>query len=296
MIGFQVYIHFSEMIWFQEMYPCTSLNINNNNFHFVMHTRSLRSTKPTTTFGQQIRFRKSAPFATRRLNRVPKLSVPFDWSHSGKCFKVRRQPVVYIKPYGTQLYGHRIETNKMFPKLCVKTSTLPRAGKGVVAEENIARGQEITKYGGEKIGEKDADERSKKVFKSNLKIVTVASNNKRFYRTYQGEGFHIKRIGGTDKYIDSKTSLECPMEKYVAEHQVAGFCNTKSIKRLCNAQFVTVDEEVFLVATRDIRRGEEIFAFYYDRKALKALAKERKTAAQRRRRAARIGGILPRRA
>ena len=166
--------------------------------------------------------------------------------------------MVYIKPYGTQLYGHRIETNKMFPKLCVKTSTLPRAGKGVVQEENIARGQEITKYGGEKIGEKDADERSKKVFKSNLKIVTVASNNKRFNRTYQGEVFHIKRIGGTDKYIDSKTSLECPMEKYVAEHQVAGFCNTKSIKRLCNAQFVTVDEEVFLVATRDIRRGEEI--------------------------------------
>ena len=66
------------------------------------------------------------------------------------------------------------------------------------------QGQEITKYGGEKIGEKVADERSK----SNLKIVTVAPNNKRFNRTYQGEGFHIKRIGGTDKYIDSKTSLE----------------------------------------------------------------------------------------
>ena len=244
-------------------------------------TRSKPSTKPTTTFGKQFRFRKSAAFATRHLNRVPKLSVPFDWSHSGKCFQVRKQPLVYIKTYGTQLYVHRIETNKMLPRLCVQTSTLPRAGRGVVAEENIAEGQEITKYGGEVIGEQDADERTKKVFKSYLKIITVACNSKRFDEMYQGHGYDIKRIPDSNKYIDSMETDKCPMETYVAEHQVAGFCNTKSVRRQCNAKFITVLEEVILVATRDIRRGEDIFAFYYDRKAQKALAKERKAAAQR---------------
>jgi hypothetical protein len=249
-------------------------------FATVMHLRSTPSSKPTTTFGHKLRARTSAPLATRHLNRVPKPSVPFDWSHSGKCYKVRPQPLVLVKTYGTQLYGHKIETNKVLPKLCVQMSTLPRAGKGVVAEEKIAQGQEVTKYGGEIIGEQEADERTKQVFKSNFKIIELACNSKLFDETDKGKGYHIKRIPGSNKYIDSNETDACPMETYVAEHQVAGFCNTKSVRRLCNAKFVLVLEEVLLVATRDIRRGEEIFAFYYDRKAQKALAKERKAAAQ----------------
>ena len=94
-------------------------------------------------------------------------------------------------------------------------------------------------------------------------------------------------------YIDSQQSPKCPIEKFVDEHQVAGFCNTKSVMLRCNARFITVREEVFLVATRDIRCGEEIFAFYYDRKARKALAQERKAAAQRRK--TNMEGKLPRR-
>ena len=122
-----------------------------------MHTRS-KPLKPTTTFATQHRVRKSAPFATRRLHRVPKIAVPFDWSHSGKCFTVRKQPVVY-----TTSYGNQVRTKKTFPKLFIKTSTLPRAGLGVMAGENIVKEQEITKYGGEKIGETQADERREKV-------------------------------------------------------------------------------------------------------------------------------------
>ena len=69
-------------------------------FATVMHLRSKPSPKPTTTFGQKLRVRTPAPLATLRLNRVPKPSVPFDWSHSGKCYKVRAQPLVLIKTAG----------------------------------------------------------------------------------------------------------------------------------------------------------------------------------------------------
>jgi hypothetical protein len=52
------------------------------------------------------------------------------------------------------------------------------------------------------------------------------------------------------------------MEWYVDEIGIAGFANTKSKRSDCNARFVTVDDRVFLVATKSIRAGREVFAFY----------------------------------
>jgi hypothetical protein len=97
-----------------------------------------------------------------------------------------------------------------------------------------------------------------------------------FHFIKQGAGTHLKRLPDSLWCIDSKDSDEYPMEVFVDNHQVAGFCNTKSSATLCNAELQTIGEQVFLVATRVIRRGEEIFAMYYDRKAQKSLKEERK--------------------
>ena len=71
----------------------------------------------------------------------------------------------------------------------------------------------------------------------------------------QGAGSHIKRIENSLWCLDSKDSREVPMEEFVDSHEVAGFCNTYSVADKCNAKFITIGEEVFLVATRFIRRG-----------------------------------------
>jgi hypothetical protein len=52
------------------------------------------------------------------------------------------------------------------------------------------------------------------------------------------------------------------MQWFVDNHGVAGFANTKEKRDLCNAKFRFIGEEIFLVATKDIKAGEEVFAFY----------------------------------
>jgi hypothetical protein len=52
------------------------------------------------------------------------------------------------------------------------------------------------------------------------------------------------------------------MEWYVGKVGIAGFANTKSKRSDCNARFVTVNNRVFLVSTKPIGAGREVFAFY----------------------------------
>jgi hypothetical protein len=92
------------------------------------------------------------------------------------------------------------------------------------------------------------------------------------------------RLGDSLWCLDSKIAPDSPMQEFVDQHQVAGFGNTKATPAMCNAKFVTVlGEEVLLVATDFIRRGEEIFPYYYNSKAKKALEMKRKAAAAARR-------------
>ena len=51
------------------------------------------------------------------------------------------------------------------------------------------------------------------------------------------------------------------MEWYVRNHLVAGFANSNS-RKLCNGKFETIGDEVFLVATKPIKKDEEIFVYY----------------------------------
>ena len=62
--------------------------------------------------------------------------------------------------------------------------------------------------------------------------------------------------------FNSAISDEYPMEWYVNSTCVAGFANTMPKRSACNAMFVTVDGRVFLVSTKPIGAGCEVFAFY----------------------------------
>ncbi len=94
----------------------------------------------------------------------------------------------------------------------------------------------------------------------------------------KGKATHVIRIGDSIWCFDSAISHEYPMEWYVKGVTVAGFANTQSTRAACNARFVTVNDRVFLVSTKPIDAGGEVFAFY---KRLDA-AKTRKTSSVKR--------------
>ena len=236
----------------------------------MVHTRTT-APPPTCTFRAVPRVRKTAPNASRPLHRVPKIQHRFDWSHSGQCFVVHRKPLVYRKPNG------KLErTNVMLPKLLVKKSRIRGAGKGVYAGQRINPRQIISKYGGLKVGLCDAIKRKEQVvqtFCPDFLLLRVFAIRETFNCVTQGNGSHIKRIGNSNWCIDSKDSKEIPTQEFADNHEVAGFCNTKSDASKCNAKFDTVDEEVILVGTDAINPGEEILPYYYDSKVQIALAK-----------------------
>jgi hypothetical protein len=60
------------------------------------------------------------------------------------------------------------------------------------------------------------------------------------------------------------------MEWFVDQIGIAGFANTLKRRSDCNARFVTVKDRVFLVSTKPIRSGREVYAFYkrLDKKAV----------------------------
>jgi hypothetical protein len=51
------------------------------------------------------------------------------------------------------------------------------------------------------------------------------------------------------------------MSWYAARHALAGFANTKS-KAQCNAKFVDIGGETYIVSTQQIPIHGEVFVFY----------------------------------
>jgi hypothetical protein len=78
----------------------------------------------------------------------------------------------------------------------------------------------------------------------------------------KGKAAHVKHIEDSIWCFDSAISDEYPMEWFVDQVGVAGFANTKDRRSDCNARFLTVKDRVFLVSTKPIRSGREIFPFY----------------------------------
>ena len=80
---------------------------------------------------------------------------------------------------------------------------------------------------------------------------------------FQGLDSHLKSIITSAFCFDSRCLpfYGYPIEWYVRNHLVAGFANT-NLRKSCNAKFVTFGDEVFVVATKPIKKYEEVFVYY----------------------------------
>ena len=77
----------------------------------------------------------------------------------------------------------------------------------------------------------------------------------------QGLDTHIKANLTHAFCYDAGPTKECKMEWFVRNHLVGGFLNS-NIRKFCNAKFVFVGDEVFVVATKAIMSGSEVFVHY----------------------------------
>ena len=80
----------------------------------------------------------------------------------------------------------------------------------------------------------------------------------------QGLDTHIKANLTHAFCYDSRPTKEYKMEWFVRilrNHLVGGFLNS-NIRKFCNAKFVFVGDEVFVVATKAIMSGSEVFVHY----------------------------------
>ena len=60
---------------------------------------------------------------------------------------------------------------------------------------------------------------------------------------------------------DSRPTCQYKMTWFVQNHLIGGFLNSND-RKLCNAKFVTKGTEVFVVATKSIESGSEVFVHY----------------------------------
>jgi len=116
--------------------------------------------------------------------------------------------------------------------LVVKKSTLPNAGKGLFTKKIIPKGTRITEYKGEvmtwKEVEKMADYRNGYVFYFNKKYVIDAWKTKKGLAHYANDARGLTRLEGVKN----------------------------------NSEYDTEKKRCFIVATRDIPAGSEIFVGY----------------------------------
>ena len=77
----------------------------------------------------------------------------------------------------------------------------------------------------------------------------------------QGLDSHIKANLTHAFCYDSRPTRQYKMEWFVQNHLVGGFLNS-NIRQLCNAKFVILGEEVFVVAAKAIKSGSEVFVNY----------------------------------
>lgn len=77
----------------------------------------------------------------------------------------------------------------------------------------------------------------------------------------QGLDTHIKAISTYAFCIDSRPNSKNSVEWFVQNHLLGGFVNS-NIRKLCNARYVIIDDEVFVVAIKPIKKGQEIFVHY----------------------------------
>jgi len=117
--------------------------------------------------------------------------------------------------------------------LIVKKSKLPGAGKGLYTNRAIRKDSKIIEYRGEIIGYKEYRRRARREEDQYL--------------------FYLRR----ELCIDA---LHTPQYKARYANDAAGLTRVKGIRN--NSDYVIFGDKCFIVATRDIRAGEEIFVDY----------------------------------
>lgn len=117
--------------------------------------------------------------------------------------------------------------------LIVKKSRLPGAGKGLFTTKSLRKDSKIIEYRGEIIGYAEYRRRARKEEDHYL--------------------FYLRR----DLCIDA---MHTPQYKARYANDARGFTRIKGIKN--NSDYVIFGDKCFIVASRDIKAGEEIFVDY----------------------------------
>lgn len=137
--------------------------------------------------------------------------------------------------------------------LLIKKSRLPNAGNGLFTTKAIKKDSKIIEYRGEIIGYQEYRKRARKEQDHYL--------------------FYLSR----KIIIDA---LHTPQYKARYANDARGFTKIKGLKN--NSDYVIFGEKCFIVASRDIKAGEEIFVNYTEAywKAMRR-RKKQKTSLQR---------------
>ena len=117
--------------------------------------------------------------------------------------------------------------------LLVKKSKLPNAGKGLFTTTPIEKGEKIIEYKGE--------------------IIEWKEYSKRVEQDKDGYLFFISK----KRCIDA---FSTPQHKARFANDAMGLSRVKGLKN--NAQYEIEKDKCFIVSTRDIKAGEEIFVDY----------------------------------
>ncbi|MBK6833337.1 MAG: SET domain-containing protein [Bacteroidetes bacterium] len=117
--------------------------------------------------------------------------------------------------------------------LIIKKSKLPGAGKGLFTTKAIRKDAKVIEYRGEIIGYKEYRRRARKEQDHYL--------------------FYLRK----ELCIDS---LYTPQYKARYANDAAGITRVKGLRN--NSDFVIFDDKCFIVSSRNIKAGEEIFVNY----------------------------------
>ncbi len=115
----------------------------------------------------------------------------------------------------------------------VKTSQLPNSGKGLFTKKDIKKGTLIIEYKGE--------------------IIDWKEYEKRVERDEDGYLFFINK----KRCIDA---FNTPQHKARYANDAAGIGRVKGLRN--NSVYKIIDNKCYIVATRNIKAGEEIFVSY----------------------------------
>ena len=112
----------------------------------------------------------------------------------------------------------------------VRKSSIPKAGKGLFAERTFEVDQRIVEYTGEKL--------------------TIEQYEKRYDRDALGS----YGLALSEKYVIDARRTDAGVARYACDYHGSG--------KKPNAEYVNMGGRVWIVATRRIKPGEEIFTDY----------------------------------